>query len=105
MAYGEAGYGEGGYGGVLVVTRTATVTATIEEDGELTVQVNDDTGAAVEQADVGIENADATFTDAGTTDATGQVVFSGIPIQDYTVSVSKTGYFPTTVAVAAGDFT
>lgn len=108
MASEETGrwpaYGEGKYG-VNIVTRTTTVTATLEEEGEMTVQVVDDTGSGVTEAAVGIEAADEAFTDNGSTDSNGEVVFGGIPIDAYTVTVSKTGYFETTVDVAEADFT
>lgn len=101
--YGYGEYGDNGYGGPM--TRTTSITVTLNEEGELTVQVNDDTGSEIDSANVSIENSDASFTESGTTDSTGQVVLGPIPIQDYTVTVSKTGYFTATVSVASGDFT
>lgn len=87
------------------MTQTASLTVTLSEEGELTVQVNDESGTGISSANVSIENSDASVTDSGTTDTNGQIIFSPIPIDDYTVTVTKTGFFDETATVAAGDFT
>lgn len=102
MGYGTGGYGRGGYG---VMTQTTSVTITLEEQGELTVQVDDADGAGIDGATVTLSGASGSVSEEATTDENGQVVFDGIPIADYTVSAEAMGYFADEASVAAGDFT
>lgn len=101
--YGAGGYGEGGYGGVTTdMTKTANVSLTMEEQGNLTVTVSDQSGSAVGSASVTISGPSS---DSGTTDSSGQVVFDPVDIGDYNVTVTKDGYFEVTATVSSGDFT
>jgi len=101
MAYGVGRYGVGGYG---IMTQTVSTTITLEEQGEIAVSVERPDGTPLSGADVTLTGASGSVDESGTTDDAGQVVFGGVPIADYTVTASKTGYFADEVTVAAGDF-
>lgn len=83
------------------MTKKATLTLTLEAQGELTITTVDGTGAPVEGATVALSGA---VTAQQTTDATGEVTFGGLEVADYTVEATKDGHFPVTGAVTAADF-
>lgn len=99
MLYGNKGYGEGGYGGTM--TKEATVSVTLEEEGKMTVTVTDGNGNAISDATVELSG---TQSETGTTDDNGDAVFQPIQIGDYDVSITKEGYFSETKSVSSGDF-
>ena len=100
MSYGAAPYGQGGYG-VLTVTKTAETTVVLEEQGNLTVAVTDDGGDAISDASVSISGASSA---SAQTDESGTVVFDGLEVADYQLTVTADGYFDAETTVAASDF-
>lgn len=102
-AYGRAGYGSGGYGGTM--TKTASIDLTLAEQGELTVTVVTEAGDPLPDAGVDLAGASGSVNQTMQTDGSGVAVFGGLPVADYTVTATKTGYFTEEVSVSSGDFT
>lgn len=99
IGYGESDYGEGPYGGYMTVE--ANVTLTLEEQGKLTVTVQDGTGGAISNATVSISGPES---QSGSTDDNGEVVFQPISPGEYTVEASKDGFFDAATQITESDF-
>ena len=80
------GYGD--YTNSLTVTGDAEVNVTLTEVGDLTITVDNgaDPAVAIEGASVVIGET------TKTTDANGQVEFTGLPYEDVSVTISADGY-------------
>lgn len=83
------------------MTVEANVTLTLEEQGKLTVTVQDGTGGAISGATVSISGPESAN---GSTDDNGQVVFEPISPGDYTVEATKDGFFDAAAQIDQGDF-
>lgn len=83
------------------MTKEVTKTVTLEEKGKITINVQDDGGNAVSGASVTLSG---TSSDSTTTDSSGQVVFDGLPVGQYDVTISKSGYFEKSISVAEAEF-
>ena len=81
----------------LLVLPSATLSAQGVTTGSLTGTITDNTGAAVEAAQVQVRNALTGYNIGTTTRASGLYVIQGIePNQNYRITVRRIGYAPTT---------
>ena len=81
----------------LLVLPSATLSAQGITTGSLTGTITDNTGAAVEAAQVQVRNALTGYNIGTTTRASGLYVIQGIePNQNYRITVRRIGYAPTT---------
>lgn len=78
-----------------------TLTKKAEESGNISVNVSDESGSSISGAEVSITGASE---QVGTTNSEGVVNFNGVPIGDYTVSASKSGYTSSSTEVKKGNF-
>lgn len=84
--------------------KSASVTLTVTEKGNLTVTVQDGSGSAISNATVELSGASS---ENGTTDSSGIVEFTHIPIGDYTITAVKDTadtYLEGQTSISSGDF-
>lgn len=101
VVYGESGYGDSTYGTTTTMTKSVQKTVTLEEKGKITIAVQNPGGSAITGVSVSISG---TSSASAETDSSGQVVFDGVPIGDYTVTLTEPGYFEQTVSISQGEF-
>lgn len=92
---------------VLGPNSSETITVHLMPDStySLLVTVEDGATIAIPDATVTIENPGATVSELDTTNAAGQVFFSGLTAEEYTIDISATGYdaYSSTVTIAGDE--
>lgn len=84
--------------------KSASVTLTVSEKGNLSVTVQDGSGNAISNATVELSGATSA---SGTTNSSGVAEFNLIPIGDYTITAVKdtaSEYLEGQTTISSGDF-